>query len=128
MIARPYRSFAPTGLKRSTVVLYTLGVERQVVGGLTANVQFVRRNFDRVFGPSEWARRGRRLRPAPRPMGDIGTSGDLTERSPSTGGHPRLFVSWRYNCLAVHRPEAARESLGDAGVVHAVADARQRET
>ena len=74
---RPYRNVVQPGLKQAYVDQYTLGVERQVVGGLTANVQFVRRNFDRVFGLDQSGRdvvadRDRR----PGPDGEIGTSDD----------------------------------------------------
>jgi hypothetical protein len=74
---RAYRSVVQPGLKQAYVDQYTLGAERQVVGGLTAKVQFVRRNFDRVFG---LIRVGETWSPIetvdPGPDGEIGTQDD----------------------------------------------------
>ena len=77
MIPRPYRNVVQPGLKQAYVDQDTLGVERQVVGGLTANGAAVRRNFDRVFG---LIRVGETWSPIetvdPGPDGEIGTSDD----------------------------------------------------
>ena len=91
-----YRSVVQPGLKQAYVDQYTLGVERQVIGGLTANVQFVRRNFDRVFG---LIRVGETWSPIetvdPGPDGEIGTSDDggaLTVYRRTSPGQ-QLFVN-----------------------------------
>jgi hypothetical protein len=74
---RTFRSVVQPGLKQAYVDQYTLGAERKVIGGLTAEVQFVRRNFDRVFG---LVRVGETWSPIetidPGPDGEIGTSDD----------------------------------------------------
>ena len=93
---RAYRSVVQPGLKQAYVDQYTLGAERQVVGGLTAKVQFVRRNFDRVFG---LIRVGETWSPIetvdPGPDGEIGTQDDggaLTVYRRTSPGE-QLFVN-----------------------------------
>src|SRR5262249_4422101 len=45
-----WRTLVDPALKQAFVDQYSFGAERQIVGGLTAEVQVIRRNFDRVFG------------------------------------------------------------------------------
>jgi hypothetical protein len=45
-----WRSFIDPALKQAYVDQYSVGAEHDVVAGVTAEVQFIRRNCDRVFG------------------------------------------------------------------------------
>ena len=128
MIQGPIATLVQPGLKQAYVDRFTLGVERQVVGGLTRQ-RAVRSPQLRPSlrahqsGRDVVADRDRRLR-ARRRDRNIGRRGsahrlqeDISRRAALREPRRRPPALQR---LAVHRPEAARESLGDAASVHPV--------
>jgi hypothetical protein len=46
----PWRSYIDPALKQAYVDQYTVGAEHDLGSGVTAEIQMIRRNFDRVFG------------------------------------------------------------------------------